>query len=174
MTGHDLWPTATIDRIGRLRALAAGLRGAHLHEEVLDASFDDVWRFVSHLEHAVPLFDNDVRSLRVLHRDGERLRIRARLPLWAATAPIEFDVTLHAGWCWMVSRPQLYVVGMAAEPDGSHTRFAHLEGVALPAARWARAPVRAVHALSRWRHRMHVPHDVEAIARHLRDADSEL
>jgi hypothetical protein len=162
------WPTATLGTVSHLRVLAAGLPGAHLHEDVIDAPFDDVWSFVSDLERSAPLFDSDVHSLQVLDVDGEHWRIRARLPRWAATAPLHFDVTMRPGWCWMVSRPQAYVIGMAAERAGSATRFGHMEGVVLPAPRWLGPAVRPLLTASRWRHRFHVPGDVARIVDHLR------
>jgi hypothetical protein len=64
----------------------------------------------------------------------------------------------------MATRPQAYLVGMAAEPDGDRTRFAHLEGFGFHAPRPLQSLLRPVLALSGWRHRRHVAHDVAAIA----------
>lgn len=161
------WPTATLGTVGHLRVLAAGLPGAYLHEQIVDVPFDDVWDFVSDLERWAPLSDSDVHSLRVVHRDGERWRVRVRLPRWAATAPVQVDVTMVPGWCWMVTRPQAYVVGIAAEPHGSGTRLAHMEGVVVPAPRWMAFAVRPLLAISRWRHRLHVPADVARMVAHI-------
>ena len=159
-TGDRGWPEASLGDIARLRALAAGLPGVHVHEQVLDAPFDEVWAFVSDLERTTPLFEPDVSSLRILERRGQRWRVRVRLPWWVARAPLNLDVTMRDGWCWMVARPQLYVIGIAAEPAGAGTRIAHMEGAVLagPAVlRWLARPALAV---SRWRHRFHVPRDV--------------
>jgi len=174
------FPAARLDRIARLHALAAGLPGCAVLETVLDAPFDRVWDWVSDLERSVPAFDSDVADLRVLRRQplpgdtgdtgdtgdaGERLLVRSRSSanaLWLRTL---FDVDLAPGWCWMTTRPQAYIVGMAAEPDGDRTRFAQLEGVGIDAPGPVQLLVRPVLALSRWRHHRHVPHDLAAIAR---------
>jgi hypothetical protein len=161
--GSSRWPQATVDRIARLRILAEGLPGTVVAERTFDAPFEQVWGRVADLENAVPRFDRDVAALRVAGRRGERLDIRARPP-WLPVA-LRFDVDLTEGWCWMVTRPHAYVVGMAAEPtaDG-RTRFAHLEGLAFGAPRRLAPLVRPVLALSRARHRRHIGHDLAGIA----------
>jgi hypothetical protein len=66
-----------------------------------------------------------VRSLRVLSHERGRLVVETRasfLPL-----PSRFEVDLRDGWCLM--RSGTYLVGMAAEPLGDQTRYAHLEGL---------------------------------------------
>jgi len=168
-------PAARLDRIARLHVLAAGLPGVAVHETTFDAPFAQVWGWLSDLERSVPAFDSDVASLVVLrrapgHDGGERLLIRSRSgPTWL-WLPAVFDVDLAPGWCWMASRPQTYVVGMAAEPDGDRTRFGHLEGLAFSVSRpWA-VPLVPVLALSAWRHRRHIPRDVAAMARHVERA----
>ena len=130
MTVH--WPTAELDPVRQLRVLAATLPGTAMVEHVLPVAFDDVWAFLSDLEHNVPAFDTVVRRVRILERDGERLRIRAN--------GIPFDVELRRGWCWMQAPGGLYVVGMAArseDEDGgsTSTRHGHLEGTLLPGGR---------------------------------------
>ncbi|MEY2474578.1 MAG: hypothetical protein QOK28_3907 [Actinomycetota bacterium] len=159
----DAWPAARLGNLARLRAVAAGLRGVHFYERVIDAPFADVWAFASDLERTTRSFEPDVHSLRVLERNGDHWKVRVRMPRWAGTAPLTLDVTMRDGWCWMVSRPALYVVGMAAEPvdaDGSQTRFGLAEGAVLPVAAWAQPATRPLLAVSRWRHRFHVPRDV--------------
>jgi hypothetical protein len=160
----DGWPVAELSRVARLRVLAAGFPGAHLHEQVVEAPFEDVWRLVSDLEGSTPRYEPDVSSLRILHKDGERWRVRVRLPWWLGRAPMPLDVTMRDGWCWMIVRPQLYVIGIAAEPLGSATRLAHMEGFTLPGGRWRRRLARPLLAVSRWRHRVHVPRDVARLA----------
>ena len=119
------WPVATLDPVRRLRVMAAALPGTALVERVLDAPYDDVVAMWDDLEHAVPDLDPMVRSLRILSRDGDRLRIEARQVLMPV--PVQFDVELLPGWCWMQSRT--YLVGMAAVPVGDgRTHYAHLEG----------------------------------------------
>ncbi|HEX7131393.1 MAG TPA: hypothetical protein VF228_02405 [Iamia sp.] len=158
----ETWPTAVLHPLGRARALAAGLPGTALQEGWIDAPFERVWDFIADLERSVPTFDEDVAAIRVVHRDGARLRIHARSSWRLAWMPLGFDVDLEDGWCWMVSRPRLYVVAMAAEPDPDdpgRTRYAHLEGVTVRPRSLARA--------TRWRSRRHVASDVAGIERAL-------
>lgn len=158
----ETWPTASLSTTGRARALAAGLPGAVLQEGVIDAPFDRVWGFISDLERSVPTFDATVARLRVVDRDGTRLRARTRASWRMATVPLDFDVDLEEGWCWMVARPRIYVVCMAAEPDADdpdRTRYAHVEGLTVRPRVLARA--------TRWRSRRHVASDVAGIERAL-------
>ena len=125
----EAWPTATLAPAARLRALSAGLPGTVVEERVLDAPFERVWGFVADLERSVPTFDRDVASLRVTSRRGTRLRVRTTGSWRMAGLPLAFDVDLEPGWCWMVARPRLYVVGMAAAPlpdDPGRTHYLHL------------------------------------------------
>jgi hypothetical protein len=148
------WPTARLDPIAKLRVLEASLPGVAMRERVIEAPFADVWGYVTDLETSVPEFDRDVARLRVVRASGERLRVHSWAP--GVPVPLGLDVTLRPGWCWMVSTPRLYVVGMAAVPDGERTRFGHLEGFVVggPLLR-----------LSRWRHRAHVARDLDGIER---------
>jgi hypothetical protein len=52
--------------------------------------------------------------------------------------------------------------------EGGWLVGAVLEGVALPWPPLLRRLARPVLAVSRWRHRHHVPHDVDGIERHVR------
>jgi hypothetical protein len=168
------WPAAGLDPIARLRVLSAALPGTVVHEDVFDAPFDRVWARVTDFEQSVPAFDVDVARVRILDRraepgGGESLRIVSHQTARALWLPARLDIDLAAGWCWMVSRPQLYVIGMAAEPvpgpGGERTHFAHMEGVAVPAPAPLRPLLQPVLAVSRWRHRRHVPRDVAGIRR---------
>jgi len=125
------WPVARLDPVRQLRVLAEVLPGVGLVERVLDAPYQRVWSFLADLERSAPAFDPMVRWLRILDREGERLTVAARAPLWPV--PIRFEVELRDGWCLMRSRT--YLVGMAAAPLSERTRYAHLEG--LP---WRGAP----------------------------------
>lgn len=159
------WPQAELDRIAHLRVLAAGLPGVVVEETVLDVPFPLAWHHLTDFERSVPFFDEDVRRLHIVQRSGdpergERFRFASRQTGRALWIPARIDVTLSPGWCWMVSRPQAYVVGMAAEPDGERTRLAHLEGLAIAGPGWLRALARPILAVSRWRHRRHVPKDL--------------
>ena len=158
----DRWPQAALGTIARLRALQAGLPGTWVEERTIDAPYERVWAWVADLETSVPTFDVDVASLRIVDRiTPTRFRVSTRSTSRVLFAPVNFDVDLEDGWCWMVSRPHLYVVGMAAEPDGDRTRWAHLEGIALGGP----ALLRPVLAISNWRHRRHIGHDIDGIAR---------
>jgi hypothetical protein len=168
------WPTAELDRITRLHVLAAGLRGVAVRETVLEAPFERAWSAITDFERSVPAADDDVRRVRIVARagdpaTGEQLRFYTRQTARLLWIPAVIDVTLWPGWCWMVTRPHAYVVGMAAEPDGEQTRFAVLEGLAFPAPRWLRRPLQPLLAASRWRHRRHVPRDLAGFARFVED-----
>ena len=133
------WPTVTLSNVQRMRVLAAAIPNVHLGEVVIDAPFEQVWTWFSDLEHSIPAFDGQVRKLRILGRDNERLRVKA----WQgpnAVLPMPFDVLLEAtGWCLMTAPAKLYVVGMCADPVGEHrTHVALLEGMPLGVGRIAR------------------------------------
>jgi hypothetical protein len=119
------WPTAQLDPVRQLRVLAEVLPGVGLVECVLDAPYERVWSFLTDFEHSVPAFDPMVRSLRVRSRRGSRLVVVTRTSFLPVSS--RFEVELRDGWCLMRSRT--YLVGMAAEPLGDRTRYAHLEGL---------------------------------------------
>jgi hypothetical protein len=138
------WPEALLGDVARLKVLARGLPGTSVAERVLDAPFERAWAWIADLERSVPLFDGDVEALEVRRRDGNRLRVVATAPWWLGHSRVGFYVELRPGWCWMVARNGLYVVGMAVEREGERTRIAHLEGVAVRGSTWKRrlaAPV---------------------------------
>jgi hypothetical protein len=124
------WPTGEFDELRRLRVLHAALPGSMLAQTVLPATFDQVWSVIADVENEFPGLVPDVGSIRVLTRDGERMKVyvRGRSGLRAP-----FDMVLRPGWCLMQSR--LLVFGMAAAPDGDSTRFAYLAGLRLPGKR---------------------------------------
>lgn len=157
------WPVARLDPVARLRVLASALPGVVVQERLVDAPFGDVWDFVADLETSAPAFDRDVSRVRVVRSSGDRLRIHAWAP--GVPVPLPFDVTLRSGWCWMVSAPRLYVVGMAAVPAGEHTRFAHLEGLVVGGPRPVRRAAAPLLLASRARHRRHVARDLDGIER---------
>jgi hypothetical protein len=119
------WPTAQLNPIRQLRVLAEAFPGVGLVERVLDAPYERVWSFLADLEHSVPAFDPMVRSLRVRSHQGSRLVVVTRTSFLPLSS--RFEVELRDGWCLMRSRT--YLVGMAAEPLGDQTRYAHLEGL---------------------------------------------
>jgi hypothetical protein len=161
----DGWPTARLDRIARLRALAAALPGAIVNEQVLDAPFDDVWAFIADLERSIPAFDGAVDRAAIDRHDGDHLDMRT----WKDPVPIpwRYGVTLRPGWCWMATRPTLHVVGMAAEPDGDRTRYAHMEAIVVSGPAALRAAVRPLLTWSGRVRRGHVDRDVAGIARNV-------
>lgn len=135
----DQWPTAEVDRIGRLRVLAALSPGAVVVESVLPHRFDQVWRVAADLERELPQCLPDVRRFTITREDGERLEADARGYLGLRA---HFDVVLRPGWCVMRSR---FLLGaIAAEPVDDATRFAFLGGLRFPGLRPA-APL--VHRL---------------------------
>ena len=131
------WPTAHLDPIGRLRALAAAYPNAGVGEVTVDVPFEDAWRWVTDFEHNVHRFDSEVAKIRVRHREGDRIRLWA----WArfVPVPLPFDVTLEPGFCIMRGRFRAFLVVMAAVPtEDGRTRYAHAEAVPLPGAGWLR------------------------------------
>jgi hypothetical protein len=141
------WPVAALDPIRRLRVMAATVRGAVLVERTLAAPFADVWAVATGFEEFLHRFESLVRSAQVTAR--EQTGAEERLELYVRSLPgmpLRMDVTLRPGWCWMQAQRRSYVVGMAAEPDGEATRFAHLEGVPLPGGRLVAPIVRRLMA----------------------------
>ena len=127
------WPTAELDPVRRLRVLGAVIPGAAVAEAVLEAPFEDVWAAATDFENAVPRIELFIGRARVVSREGERVRVQITPPMMRKPQPL--DVVLRPGWCWMVS--PMAVAGMAAVPEGEHTRFAHLEALTLPGGRIA-------------------------------------
>jgi hypothetical protein len=136
------WPEGRLDAIARLRVVETAVRGLGTAERTIEAPYQQVWDFVSDLEHAVPAFDSLVRKMRVrgrtpLRGGGERLDVLS----WSTGSPVAlpFDVHMEDGLCLMRARGRLFFVGMAAVPEGpGRTRFRHVEGVPLPGGRLLR------------------------------------
>jgi hypothetical protein len=158
---NDVWPLAQLDRVQRLRVLAASLPGASMHERIVPAPFDQVWNFFSDMERSLPSFDQAVGEFRIVERDGTRLVARARSP--RLRVPFTFDIDLEPGWCLMTARPGIYVVGFAAQPDNGQTRFGHVESYNLGGPGWIRAAIRPLLALTKSRQHSHVVADVDGI-----------
>jgi len=120
------WPSATLDPVARLRALAAGLPNAAYAERVIEAPFDAVWAVFGDLERGVPRFEWSVRSLAITRRDGEALELEASGVLGPRG---KFRAIWRPGWCVMRDNAGIGQIGMAAAPQGEHrTRVAHFEG----------------------------------------------
>ncbi|MFG2005232.1 hypothetical protein ACGFNU_39415 [Spirillospora sp. NPDC048911] len=126
----DNWPVAELDAVRRLRVLAAATRGAMYAEQVIDVSFHDAWTVAVDLEHEFPKLLPDVRSLHVIHTEGERLEAQARGRLGQRA---RFRIVMRPGWCWMQSR--FLVGGIAAVAEGESTRVAFMGALRLPGAR---------------------------------------
>jgi hypothetical protein len=128
------WPTAGLDPIRRARVMAAALPGGFA-EVVLDVPYERVWSWLSDLEHSVPAFDAQVDELRITSRRPDPAGAGEELTLTAThrRVPIPFTARLEDGWCLMQARGRLFVVVMAAVPEGpNRTRYAHLEAVPKP------------------------------------------
>ena len=72
-------------------------------------------------------FDPTVGHVRIRSREGSALRITSG-PFRRGPG-LGFDVRLEDGFCLMQSTARLYLVCMAAVPDGDRTRYAHAEGI---------------------------------------------
>lgn len=119
------WPSAQLDDVARLRAIAAARPHLAYRERTIAAPFDVVWAILGDLEHGVPRFDHYVRWIRIVARDGDRLKLESNAPLFGAT--LRFEAIHRPGWCVMRSREA--EVGMAAAPVGAdRTRVGHFEG----------------------------------------------
>ncbi|MCX5231564.1 hypothetical protein [Streptomyces sp. NBC_00233] len=119
-----------LDDVRRMHVMVAGVRGARLVERVLPVPLPRVWQVMGDLEGGFGEFQPDMRSVRILWRDGERVEALAhsRYGLRA-----HFHGVLRPGWCWLQSR--FLVIGMAAvaaEDESGHTRVALTGGVRVP------------------------------------------
>ena len=120
------WPAVELDPVARLRALAASLPHLALEERVIEAPFARVWSYIEDLERGVPRFEGNVRRLRVLRREGERLWLESE---GALGLRLRMQAVLRPGWCVMATASGSAQIGMAARSEGpGQTRFAHFEG----------------------------------------------
>lgn len=119
---------AALDPVRRLRVMAGAVRGARLVERVLPADPADVWAVMSDLEGGFGDFQPDMRTVRVLRVDGDRVEALARSRYGMRA---RLHGVLRPGWCWLQSR--FLVVGMAAAAEeGGGTRVALTGGVRVP------------------------------------------
>lgn len=122
------WPTAALDPVQRLRALAAGVRGAAVSERVYAAPSEDVWRILGDLEDGFGRVQPDIRTVRIIATAGDRVEAiaRSRFGMRAHLTGV-----LRPGWCWLQSR--YLIIGMAAADEGEgRTRVALTGGVRIP------------------------------------------
>ena len=125
------WQAVDLDPVRRLRVLAATLPGGViLAEDVLDAPFDVVWAVAADLEHEFPGLVRNVRSMRIVSADGDRIVAQAGGYFGVRD---RFDIVLRPGWCVMQSSRA--VGGMAAVAEGERTRFAFFGGLRVPGSR---------------------------------------
>ena len=118
------WPTADLNPVAKMRALAAGLPHVAADEAVFDVPFDQFWEFITDFENNTARIEGTVTRARILERRGDHLKLKARsiIGLWD-----EFDVILRPGWC--VMRARSGQIGMAAHPESpTQTRYFHFEG----------------------------------------------
>ena len=123
------WPTADLDPVRRLHALAAGVRSAHISERVIDAPFDVVWPLVADLEGEFGRIVTDMARVQVLRRDGDRLVALARSKYGPRA---RFEGVLRPGWCWLQSRFLLVGIAAAEGPAAGTTSVAFTGGLRLP------------------------------------------
>ncbi|MDX2561150.1 hypothetical protein PV371_15985 [Streptomyces sp. TX20-6-3] len=119
-----------LDDVRRMHVMVAGVRGARLVERVLPAPLPRVWRVLGDLEGGFGEFQPDMRSVRVLRREGDRVEALARSRYGMRA---HFHGVLRPGWCWLQSR--FLVIGMAAveaADESGHTRVALTGGVRVP------------------------------------------
>lgn len=122
------WPVPQLDTVARFRALAAGVRGAAVTERVLDNPFEDVWTLLTDFEHGFGLVEPDMRDVRVVRADAQRVELLAR-------SRFGFRAHLHAvlrpGLFWAQSR--FLIIGFAAAPvPTGGTRVALTGGLRVP------------------------------------------
>lgn len=150
------WPVAALDPVRRLRIMAASIPGASYAEQVFAHALGDLWAVAADLETEFPMLLTDVRTLRIVHSDGEHLEAIAVGRLGQRA---RFDIVMRPGWCWMQSR--FLHGGMAATPAPGGTRFAFMGALRLPGIRLAapliRKTVPSRKVLHRLEARLHTP-----------------
>lgn len=83
---------------------------------------------MSDLEGEFGRFQPDMRTVRVLRLDGDRVEALARSTYGLRA---HFHGVLRPGWCWLQSR--FLIIGMAATPEpGGGTRVALTGGLRVP------------------------------------------
>lgn len=119
--------TMELDPVRRLRILAAGVSGAAVTERVVPASFAKVWALVSDFEDGFGRFEPDMRHVKVLTVEGERVELlaRSRFGMRARLSGVH-----RPGWFWAQSR--FLLIGIAAHPEGDGTRVALTGGIRVP------------------------------------------
>ncbi|HEY5223883.1 MAG TPA: SRPBCC family protein [Microbacteriaceae bacterium] len=124
-----IFPGVSLDPVQRLRALAAGVRGAAVTERVIDASAETVWAILSDLEDGFGTVQPDMRHVHITRRDGENIEAIARS---AYGMRARLRGTIRPGWCWPQSR--FLIIGVAVTPEGAgaQCRVAMTGGIRIP------------------------------------------
>ncbi len=122
------WPTAELDNVGRMRALAAGIPGAAVTERVFDAPMPVVWALMWAGRNAFIEFQPDMRSVETVEQRGDRVTMLVRS---AYGMRARLEGVARPGWCWLQSRFLLIGMAAAEEPTGG-TRVALTGGVRVP------------------------------------------
>lgn len=123
----DDWPVAELDGVRRLHVLTAGIRGMTVVEQVITAPYSVVWPALADLEGGFGQVLPDMRHVRVIGRDGDRVTAlaRSRYGLRALLRGEQSD-----GWCWLQSR--FLLIGVAARAENANTRVAIAAGLRVP------------------------------------------
>jgi hypothetical protein len=126
------WPAAALDPIRRAKVIASALPSAAWAETTLDAPYQQVWSWLTDFRHSIHRFDTQVSRVRERGRRSSEGAVRVDLAATSFGVPVPFRVRLEDGFCLMQARARVYLVVMAAVPDGERTRFCHVEAVPLP------------------------------------------
>ncbi|MFI0350170.1 hypothetical protein [Actinomadura sp. 9N407] len=123
------WPSAAVDPVRRLRAMAAGVPGATVTERIVNAPLNQIWEILTDFEDGFTTVQPGMHHVRVLTRDGDRAELHARGRLGQRA---HLRGVVRPGWCWLQSRFLIIGMAAAAQPDG-RTRVALTGGVRVPA-----------------------------------------
>ena len=122
------WPTTGLGPVQRLRALAAGVRGALVTERAIRSSPERVWELLSDLEGEFGAIQPDMHRVTILSRNGDSIEALAR-SRYGMRALLRGTMT--PGWCWLQSRFLLIGMAVAEGPDGT-SLVAMTGGIRIP------------------------------------------
>jgi hypothetical protein len=124
----EQWPVSGLDPVRRLRAAAAGVRGAAVTERVFPADFATVWAILTDFEDGFTQVQPDMRRVKVVEQEGERVVLHAASNYGFRARLVGVQ---RPGWCWLQSR--FVIIAMAAAPEpGGGTRVALTGGIRVP------------------------------------------
>ncbi|MFE6977858.1 hypothetical protein [Streptomyces sp. NPDC057682] len=125
------WPgSAPLDPVRRLRALAAGVRGARVTVREVDAPCSAVEPLLADVDGALAALVPDMRRLRLVRAEGDRVEAVARSRFGMRA---RFHGVRRPGYLWMQSR--FVLIGIAATPSAhapGRTLVAFTGGVRVP------------------------------------------